>query len=99
MAGEDWPVTREITPPRSPPKERWCWDFAGLEGREAAIEKQVSPLRVNRDQSSVDHFFSQLHQLSSRAVSVSSRFDVLPFRRLLTQTANSPYIRLPVPYL
>ncbi|GAT20138.1 glutathione S-transferase [Aspergillus luchuensis] len=52
MAGEDWPVTREITPPRSPPKERWCWDFAGLEGREAAIEKQVSPLRVNRDQSS-----------------------------------------------
>ncbi|CAK39647.1 uncharacterized protein BO96DRAFT_345396 [Aspergillus niger CBS 101883] len=37
----------------------------------------------------VDHFFSQLHQLSSRAVSVSSRFDVLPFRRLLTQTANS----------
>lgn len=38
----------------------------------------------------VDHFFSQLHQLSSRAVSVSSRFDVLPFRRLLTQTANSP---------
>ncbi|OJJ72881.1 hypothetical protein ASPBRDRAFT_54665 [Aspergillus brasiliensis CBS 101740] len=38
----------------------------------------------------VGHFFSQLHQLSSRAVSVSSRFDVLPFRRLLTQTANSP---------
>ncbi|KAA8647384.1 uncharacterized protein ATNIH1004_006077 [Aspergillus tanneri] len=37
---------------------------------------------------SVDLIFSPLYQLSSRAVSVSSCFDALRIRRLLTQTAS-----------
>lgn len=36
----------------------------------------------------VDFVLSPLYQLSSRAVSVSSCFDVPPIRRLLAQTAN-----------
>lgn len=45
MAGEDWSVTTEITPPRSPPKERWCWTLCRLESLDAAFKSETKRKR------------------------------------------------------